>query len=668
MRWNRIFILLLLLLLFSQGIFSVNEDVVIQSGHISEITALVFNNTDNLLFSASTDGTVRVWDADTGRLFKKLQISYLPVKDIAVHPEKPFIAVLVVLNPLLSVISVWNWETEKVVYSIKLDHIPLFFTYSTKGSYFVYTKPSWNSIVVHDGESGKILPIFIKGFGIVSYVQFSKTENNLMTYQPSGKISYWDIKTQKSLLDKPLSTIPNLSNISINISKENTFIAASTEKNILIVNILNGKVIDKKEVPGIYSTAISPTGKKVICISKEEGLNNIHVFSFLNNSLKENAISKTPIPFKVLNTPVYVGKKPYFSTQDGKIIYISDTNEPVVFAQNRILPISDIALTKKQIALGTTAKILTFPLNVLDSDKNSVKELADISYKIFDNILETRIGLNFLKTHRLIVWSKNNTPNELYILDIRTGDIIYEFAEFESSLIQLNLLSEEIITLEKNGRCMVLDSTTLQPHFTYTETGLNNIISISDNLLVGARSKFSKTTSPLIKINTKTGETVPLSNYSLLSYELAYSKKTKRIYSLGIDNAGEHSRSQFKVHRGRGYEREKVLFSFPEEDFSASIIIEPEGKLVYTSLGYNLIKVWNGKKLNYFEKSSNIPRELYVADKFLISLNKDLSLTIWNRFRKKKIYDLYFFDNFVWVAEFPDGNYITSEGAEEFLQ
>ena len=59
-------------------------------------------------------------------------------------------------------------------------------------------------------------------------------------------------QSQKPLLDKPYSILPRLKTISI--SKNKTFITASTE-DTLVIYLLPGKKVDSKDIKGIVSTA-----------------------------------------------------------------------------------------------------------------------------------------------------------------------------------------------------------------------------------------------------------------------------------------------------------------------------------------------------------------------------------------------------------------------------
>ncbi|MBN2534064.1 MAG: hypothetical protein JXB88_14335 [Spirochaetales bacterium] len=666
---KHIYFLLILFLLFTvHNIFCQGNDIIIQSGHIGSVNTLVLHPAKPLLFSAGEDGTVKVWNTKTLELIRSIRIFHRPVKEIAVHPLKPYFCVLEIKEPLSFALSVWNWETGGKKYTIDLKQAPLFFSFSTKGRFLIYGKPEYNSLSFHNAETGGQLSYFNEGSGIISYVVCSKTEKNIMTYQPSGRIMYWEIQSQKPLLAQPLASLPNLT--SINVSQNKTFIAASSGDKLVIIDLLSGKTIAGHECKGILSISISPDGKEILCLSKEEGSAFLSRFAFNGKALVLNGKNTKDSSVHTLITLVYGDEYSYFASQDGRILFLKnqagENTDFKVFSQNELVFISDIALTKKLIAIGNSEKILSFPLYFLDTDTPEI-DGVQFSYEIFENKFHTDVGLSFYSTIKLISWSRNSEPAGFNIRNIKTGTIIEEFSEFSSPLIQLDLLDNGMITLERDGHCAIRDNITFQPRFEYTLKGLNKVIYVSDSMLVGARSKLSRFESSLISINPDTGEIVPLSDPSLLCYDLAYHNTSNSLYSLSIGSSSA-SVTQFKMHSGRGYEDEKVLFAFPGEDLSASLVAASSGDYIYTSLGYNHITAWDGENIISFPECPHIPRKLYVADKLLISLNRDQSVSIWDRYKRERMMDLYLFKDFDWVAVLPGNRYMTSENGEMYIK
>lgn len=59
----------------------------IAQGHISAVTSLVFNSDSTLLYSASYDQTIRIWDIKTGTLLQTLEGHTDRVTSLSIHPN-----------------------------------------------------------------------------------------------------------------------------------------------------------------------------------------------------------------------------------------------------------------------------------------------------------------------------------------------------------------------------------------------------------------------------------------------------------------------------------------------------------------------------------------------------------------------------------------------------
>ena len=155
------------LLCTGMPIWTSPNGAVIQRGHMASVTSLRHDEKRQLLFSASEDGTVKIWrtsagsdgDGQPGVLLHDIRISHLPVSEIAFHPQKPYVAALVVRSSGVSGLGVWNWEKGDMLYEIRMETVPLFFSFSPAGSYLIHTMPEWQSLKFHDAESGKAADI-----------------------------------------------------------------------------------------------------------------------------------------------------------------------------------------------------------------------------------------------------------------------------------------------------------------------------------------------------------------------------------------------------------------------------------------------------------------------------------------------------------------------------
>jgi len=90
-------------------------ELVVQSGHAGQVRALSFSSDNKLLASGATDGTVKLWNAETGQLLRTIAASKYWVHSVAISPDGKMIAAG---SGDLSV-SLWDLETGKQLGALK---------------------------------------------------------------------------------------------------------------------------------------------------------------------------------------------------------------------------------------------------------------------------------------------------------------------------------------------------------------------------------------------------------------------------------------------------------------------------------------------------------------------------------------------------------------------
>ncbi|MBN1412237.1 MAG: PQQ-binding-like beta-propeller repeat protein [Spirochaetales bacterium] len=638
---------------------------VVQSGHLKGVNDFVYDPSRNLLISSSEDGTVRIFNADSREVLYTIRVAYRRLSTIAVHPQKSLFAVIEVSGSLSSVIHVIDWETGNTLYTVQLEEIPLFLNFSPGGTYLVYGLMEWKSIIFCDALSGKKLPLLESGFGIVSFVTVSKNEDKIMAYQPSGKITYWEINTEKPLLAKPIETLASLQALSL--SENRRFLAASYNDKLVIIDTVTGNVGAKTSLAGITRTVFHPDGKTVYCITKKDSVYHLNKAVWNGASLTVTDISPKGGALNSLTAMTYIRNRLYFSDSEGSIQALNEANGTIIpFSENILIEISDLAFTEKWICFGYEQNIITFPLNILEkTGGNPGKEPLFSSY---ENPFKEPVGLLFYSPTELLVWTKSDNNGRFMILDAETGEPRSDVVTFPSPLISVDSIKNHILTLEKNGNCTVLTRNPFQKLFTYKAPGLNKVIFASNTALIGAKSKLSARESPLIIINPKTEETVPVKASSLLCYEIAYDENSASLYSLSIERNDSGNITFLKSHTGKDLEKEISLYAFYDEDTQATLALDRETGMLYTSVGYNEIHVLKDGKVRVFTETRHPARKLYISGSMLLSINRDYSITVYDKATEALILDLYFFKDSSFVVFFPDGTSYSYKNGGDYVR
>ena len=172
---------------------AVSLQAVVNSGHRGAVLDIAQDPARGLLFSGGEDGTLRVWDAESRTLLRRIAVTRRMTGSVALDPAASRAAVVIADQVRSYAVEVWDWETSRRVASIPLDGAPLFVRFSQSGTYLLCGQADWKGLRIFRASDGSPVPFHPEGFGMVGFAETSKNDATLMTYQPSGKIDYWDM-------------------------------------------------------------------------------------------------------------------------------------------------------------------------------------------------------------------------------------------------------------------------------------------------------------------------------------------------------------------------------------------------------------------------------------------------------------------------------------------
>lgn len=643
----------------------------IDSSHDGRINRLVYNEAQNLLFSIGEDGTVRVWDPQEGRIQRLLRVSRLPLKMLAVRPDHGQFAVAESDSLKSFRLSVWDTRRETKVFDLDLRDPPLFLAWSPLGRYLVYGRPEYDSLVILDTRTWSRLPLLEQGFGIVSFAQVSRNERNIMTYQPSGWITYLEIETGRTL--RRVKCPPELSAIAL--SPDNLFLAGAQGDDLVIVDLLSGQLVTRARLPAIQSIAFSPQGNEITCLTADRPSRwYFNRKELLELFLPELDLTAQPPAMQAssagagrrLSALTYAGNRIYLGDEAGAILYLLPGMRTGVMARNQLLEISDLDL-----AAGVLAAVGPRQVVCLFSDylsPQAAEPRGEVRLKTWPNPFPGGSRLKFAEDGSLFVWSRGDQPGAFAVLDPQTGALRRTYSDFASPLVQLDVGPQGIITIEKSGQCRILDRATFNTVFQYWAPGMNRLAAAGRDLLIGGKSAISEFGSALLRINRWTGETVSIPDPSSIIYDLLYDTGQGWLFSLGVERSGQEVQTVLKMHYGLGYTQDREIYRYEGEDLNASMAVEQDAwTTLYFSVGDGVVTSWNGYRFNPLESSTQAPRRLYVLGRMLFALNRDSSITVWDTRSRRLLLQFYLFKDLEWAALFADGTQAVSPGGGRYL-
>ncbi len=659
---KRLFFFLCLTVFTAAALSAADTRVVINSGHTGPVRSLDVDERDNLLFSGGDDGTVRAWDTDTKKLVSLLQISHYPVLKIVLHPTKPHVAAVQKNGINSYLLTVWNWKTKAELYSRDLEELPLCIEYSPKGSYLIYSKTSWDSLTVLRGETGRKLPYLSRGFGIVSHFAVSPSENTIITYSPSGKLYYYDIREGERKYS--FTTLPDLEKIEFTANLR--FMAASDRKRFLFIDLTSGTVIAETSIENISAISTNSLTGDFMCLYPSEDNYQVSTVNVSSGELKERKIGTTNdiVP----GTGIFHINTLYIPKDRGDIGFFTsmgDSKERTI-DRNILAPINTLSFSQNRMAFTAGNGVFLIDSEFFSRGGfNSAPASFEVSQ--YDTSFTPPLSVTALDNSGFLLWQQQ--PGVLsYFFPDSGGEERKEAetAEFASDLLQVTVYDDCILTLESSGTCSLLDPETLRRNFSYPGFGIKTAALAEDNIFLG-KSRASGFNASILNVNRTTGETVPVFDSSILIYEAKYHEGEKKIYTLAVEQNAGSTRTVLKSFQYPSFSGGRELLSYSGEDLTAQIALEPDSSTVYTSLGFDGVTEVTRRNTSKYRQYENIPRRIFLYNNFLYTINTDHSITVWEKEEKRRIMNFYMFRDYEWIALLADGEYYSSPGAGKYI-
>lgn len=649
---------------FGSGATEADVRSVVNSGHVGSVRDLQYDDRRNLLFSAGDDGTVRVWEPD-GSLACKLQVTQLTAASVAVSPTASLVAVAVTDGTGSYFLSVWDWEKERQLFEVPLREQPLFLRFSGSGTYLLYGGSSWQSLQVLRATDGTPVQFHPEGFGIVGFAEVSRSEKTIMTYLVSGRLAYWDLSTGEQTLDLPCT--PYLS--AIRISSDRRYLVGSTGHEIVLVDTLTGAAKSRAMVESAVSLDISPAGDEVACISGQDG----RIFRFritADTLLPERGLAHAPSPASL----VCWGTGGLFAAEPGgSMHWLTDDGEDNGFGQNSLARLTGLDAVRGLVALGSPDWVRVFSTDLLTGSQSPTY----VRSLVARNPSGASSALVFLPGSKLLAWRNDGGPPNLALLDVSAlsapGSSAAALQQlptgFKAPLLDLRIDGDALLGIENAGMIQLTDLVTGAPRFELRVPGAYSVVASSPTDLVVGRNAAAAPGGSLLRVDTRTGETVSLSDRNAFTYGLLLgsggSPARPQLYSVGIDAAGS---TNLVLHEGASFERESLLQSFPEEDLDVSIALDPDTRVLYASLGRDRVVAWDGKEMKSVVLDNAAPRKLVARDTLLFSLNKDSTVTVSDSATGASLAEIYLFSDGEWCTLFRDGRYAASPGGDTHVK
>ena len=660
----------------------------LDTGHQGAVTHLVPWAAGSLLVSAGADGTVRVWEPRDGALRRTVRLAEGDISAVVLHPWLPRAYAVVSDGTGLRLVG-WDWQRERQLFSVDPGVRPLFLGLSRSAGSLLVGRASFDGLWLLDAATGEPQPGLERGSGIVTFAATSRDERTVLTYQPSGALTYRYRETgqvQRSLSVPSELNAPRLSG-------DRRHLIGRIGEWLVSVDAVNGVEVDRRRVEGLRLMKLWAAADRVLIVADGE-----HGLELRSLPLTAGRFGEPVLAQRLHGMPTALGHgraEIFVGLADGTILRLDPrglTPAFTVFARDERLAMIDVAVTGDTIALGTEAGAVAItadfvpggPLWLFAGARTGIE--AHVFRRPFGVDADGAARVTALDDDRVLVWSAAGVAG-IAVLDLEAARIGPPQQPLAAPIANLDVADGTIAAVDRGGQAALLaartgpfvtapqDAGASQPQATVFETlfraaipGTTDVVAgerAGAQALIAALTSFGTFGTSIVSIAVATRETVPVRDPRNFVYDLAYDPRSRTLYSLGVQT-GSAARTSLKSHAGPGLDQRRTLFEVPVEDLRAGAAVDVATGRVYFSLD-GRVRMWDGRRIRALAATGREARQLAVHGGRVYAVNADGTLSIWSAYTLAHQFDLHLWRDFEWLVTSP-ARYWTSRGGARYVR
>ena len=587
------------------------------SGTVTNVAYL--EGADNSVFSAGNDGFLIKWTEDG--MGEHYQISDLPIKMIARSPNGNEIAVYETDGASLNRVSVWNWKTLTRRFAFRFTDSLTSLAYSAKGTYIICGTASVSGAFFLNAQTGSIVRNKLKeNTGVVNFIQTSDSENSVIMYSPKGTLLYYNLKSGEQ--KAKFSTEYDLNQFCL--FNNRVFAAGTRGNNLYVIQAVTGNTLGTFTVNKPVLIGSNKSADLYYIVNENRQFKVYRVANDRNKAVSQPEVMRT---FSGLKTGEQIvcatlaGEEIYAGTNLGNLYQFDYAQAERVDVQQSLTDkmydkIYDVA------AVGEDFYFLT-PNSVFKSSYDNGVVDKKASNSGYTNLIP--YGEN------IILWSKDS-KKAVVLLELANGRMTQLFAP-DGTVQVLKLYGDKLIDIEGNSSVNMFDIPAAKKTQLYQGTSIQDAILYTENDLYVAKSSGSSPNVPLIYVNVKTQETVPLSLKGNVAYSLTYdyAKTNSEIYGITIYTDATSKKLTTSVFAYKPQTKtSRNLLSIVDEDSEAFTALS--NNILYTNIGKTQVRSYNISTHRDFlyRRSASMPIKTVKNQTRMVVLNRDGSISWYN--------------------------------------
>ncbi|MFP4431412.1 MAG: hypothetical protein ACLFPV_09195 [Spirochaetaceae bacterium] len=650
--------LLLGLLLCLLPLNAVSSQVFLRTGHTAAVRDIAVAPEARVIATGGADGAVKVWN-ESGQLLSRLNVGPYPIVRVVLRENSDVLAVVQARGLEEYRVSAWNWRQGRELYGVNESNPITHIDFSPQGSYLVYAVSEIRSLRFLDADTGRTESLIDLGFGVVSYFVIARSERNIMTYAPAtGEIFYFDLETGRRIESLRIAT--QLQHVSLLPSRRH--IAAVSRGELLVVDIVDGRVEARTTIGVVASVTVHPDSGAIAVLGTDGELSGYRFSDDRIFPLFWNA----RLPGWEPSAVSFSGARLLGGTRSGELEFLPfGGSSPTVLVERTVDTVSAVVGHEDTLYLATEEALfsLSSPL-VMDGDLAA--QNGRIRFDRADNPVGNPSHLAVSEDGTLLLWQPGSRGiGLLNVTGFRQTEAVDGISQ---SVRTVSLGPLGFLLVEANGAVASLDPETLTVDTLYSGVGVEAAVSLAGNRMVIGKTRSDSFDSSLIRVDTATGETVPLPTEAFLAYRLAVAPNNRVLYAIELIRRGDEISTALTRYSGTSFDRRTVLAERNEEILDALLLVAPDNGRLISDLPTGELAEYDGRRWVSFESSNSFPVSAAVYGSLLVAAGTDGAVYAWDRESRRLRYTLQVFQDGEWVVFSDRRRFVpSSEGVVERL-
>ena len=508
--------------------------------HRGAVTAIL-RDEDGRILSAAEDGFLQIWNEHSAE--ERFQLSSFEIQTMVLRPGLTQVAIVERESSDISRISAWDYLTRKKLFTQRFRGTVTSINYSGAGSFLIVSLSGPEGVVFLNSETGERLNFpHIPGPISLSATGFS--ERIMLSYQPTGILSYWDLDEGNEL--ERLLTPTNIRNIIL--FGNNRFLGGFDFQGLIILDAVTGMVItrDHSKRHG-YLFIENPSSSRFFFITSDSGVYTVYhmdvCFTGALSTLSRRVITEAGI----ITSSIYGTEGNIILGTNQGTLWLMDSSGERVLVTEKPKRIIDFAVSSSKLAFITESGALGFiPLDYAqfnDGEAFTKKNILDtLGTLLYTNVT----GDPDSKEPRFLLWQRGRSIPSLISLADSESHLSLGRVPLHFPLRSAAIFGNRILFLNSAGMVSILNADNGEIVFTHSVTGAVDVTFAAIDTIIFGRSVIAGN-PPFITVNILTNETVALAYPALVGVRV-YRSGSGTVYGVTVNQtAGNIQTSIIKL-------------------------------------------------------------------------------------------------------------------------